>query len=233
MAVLGYTGPEIGAYVNLSFDNGMVTKTSQILHPQRNAESTVRLLRRYSRELADEPIPVARLEDAGLVPVLPLRDLFHIQHTVEMITGPNVRWLPPDEREQAVQRMIGYLCSMETIEDERPGRLRVPVDAGLRNWHMNGDIPTLVDIYPPLSRGNAGMISIFHRCSWTDRKRFEESFGMLGSIVPELLIDTAPRLPERETLDWCLSMLPNDISRSLSHHLEQQTRQEVTRHFDW
>ncbi|HZM64227.1 MAG TPA: hypothetical protein VFB59_03780, partial [Candidatus Saccharimonadales bacterium] len=183
--------PEEGYCCNVVFAGSSVIKTTKESFSYKDAQARLDLLEDYAAALAAEPLPVAPLTSATLTET---EGKFALRFTMGLIPGPSVESLRGDERREAAGVIIGNLCAMSQIKRYRePGILRVPIDALLRNWHIDPTtkIPTLIDIYPPWSRDALGRIKYFREAE--PRRWAEKVKGRLGNIVPYLVADIADK----------------------------------------
>ena len=214
-----------------------IIKTTKNLFPFSEATARLELTQEYTADLAKEPLPVAPLTSTELVRV-DNSGLFAIRLTMGLIKGASVESLRGDEKKNAIAKIIGHLCRMSTVRRwGEPGILHTPIDALLGNWHMDADIPTLVDIYPPLSRDCFGRIKVFLDQKAEDRTGQEQNRGRLGTMVPNLVmkgIDSAPNdMTEEESLDWAMNTFSQVSSPRLRSLLEQRTKDRIGQYFSF
>lgn len=221
--------PERGGHCDVVFGVDTVTKTTKRSFPFERAKIRLNRLNEYYADLTREPLPVAPLFAATLVEK---NGGMALQFVMGLIRGPSVERLPDEMRLSAVGNIIGCLCMMSQIEGEEPGILGVPVDALLRNWHVdpaNYDLPTLVDIYEPLPRDPSGLI---WEPNAKTREWKEENMGRLGTIVPDLVGKVAGTggLSEDGSIDWAMSALPPGNTK-LNSFLEPKIRDVIARFY--
>ncbi|HSX17266.1 MAG TPA: hypothetical protein VLH86_04145 [Patescibacteria group bacterium] len=219
---------EAGRHIDVSFDNGLAHKLTRNSFPVSAANQLADDLITYDAQLAEEPVPVARLEYVDVVPNQ--GRWFRIAHAVTHVEGPSVVQLPDEERRLAVATMLSDIAAMSTFRGAN--RLRVPIDARAENYHVGPDGPTLVDIFPPLNRRADGSLPIIGVSPGFVGRRFQEwTMGTKSGVMTRVLssaIDRGDTLGSqlrhigKEADDWCYDVLPTGLDPKIQRRVRRQ-----------
>jgi hypothetical protein len=226
---------EHGLHSDVAIYGDELTKTT--FYPYSSievAEFMANRLQEYYDELSNQPLRVTTLRSAGAVE---LDDGFHVRHTYELIDGPSLSRLTPDERHNAVAQVLMQIDIMDVIEN--PDKLRTPIDAKADNFHIDENGPALVDMYPPLNRLPDGQIPLYTVVNGSLRGRSRRIPYVTGtkSGAMTTLLSTAIDRGEgnlsklhhiaRTADDWCYDALP----AVMDSNIRDKVHRQIGRHF--
>lgn len=219
---------EGGRRVEVAFCGDLAVKTALAGESLPDTLRTLVDLEAYAAQLQNEPIPVAPLRGARIVGE---DGLYRVRHTMDLVRGPSVVRLEGEDRKMAVTSMVAGVSAMS--EYDGPDSLAVPIDGAAKNWHMDGETPMLVDLYPPLNRkgGKMPVVETPATQKYWEYRYGTKSGAIAGILYSSLNLNAATqtarpltRLAHFSTSadDWCYDTLPADLHPTVRHRIERQ-----------
>jgi hypothetical protein len=221
---------EVATVTDVTLVAGDVAKVTKLALPDRgSAEVLCGQLETYHAALAAGPLAVPELVNAE---VLEQADGYHVRHVVELVDGLPLTRLTEEERRVAIGGLVHTVQEMPA-PPHAPGRLLTPIDAKLRNFVLHGDKPVLVDVCPPFTWGEDGLVqtALIPDMDIASRAYSTGIFGGRSGVLAELLIGAAPSAHQGESAlhhmkrvvgtapGWYADLVPPDLSPTVTEDL--------------